>query len=1087
MRVCSLLWFAFGLIPAFGQTTPIVQWSFDGTIVSSSGHNGTATSISYVPGHDGIGQAASFNGTTSRVDYPANALWTFNHTQSFTVDFYLRTSQQPSVIATIIMTRNPGAPDWMFVLAGDAPSYTRIPRHLSLELWNYTSARINSLLPINDGAWHHVVAAYYAPQRRAVMFIDDEFQGDMKIASDYTGTTNALCFGNNIGANQPYGGELDDFQLFSGVPPQVPNLYGLDSLTRTLNTTQVEASYDAWVERLYAIKPIPATTLAEWQNRRQFVRAYVLKCLGLTPFPYTKNTRGDLLPLDPQLGPPRDQGDYTIQGILIQTWQDTYAYGWLYLPKTGTPPYPAILNVNGHFQYEGRDPVEQSRCIGLVKKGFIALEINSAHPEVLSDNITPISAMAWNGMRALDYLETRPDVDATRLGCTGASGGGQQTTYLMCLDDRLAAAVPAVYPCYMREIMMTASRTPRRANTHHFCNWVTGLLSRTDHPEMAAVFAPKPSLFISNEQDYTGRWPEEGMPEVSAIYGLHGATGEAHNLHTDAPHDYERARREPMYAFFLQEFMGITDATAAIEPDNLPILSQNEMVALLPTMATALSWNAGMAPEFAARLAPPALPAATNLAAALAQQAADRQRLAELLDLPVPDGFSPSITTVTSGMALGFNLRVLHIRTEPEMLVPAILLVPEAATPPYRLVVMAGDLGKGGLAQSELPLCRALVDRGVAVLLPDVRYTGELASNDVWFKPYGTHFGRFEAQVGSHDLRYLLAAVRQDAEFQPDGMVLIGFSGGGIPTLAAAALDTGVRGVAAIGLGPTYAQGRSRPYFNAVVTLGDLPGLVHLCASRPMFLAGATTAGVYDAVVGEASLFGVACHIATAPPAADRSDLLAWYDGIFATTTAKTLTIGDATAVAGSGFQLPVSLTGAQDETAFGFTFQYDPSRLEYMSVSAVQRLTEAWNQLQASEDVPGTVHVEAAAGAAAAINQDGVLLDLVFSARAGAAAGDTQVEPRAESFTGGLTDATAVAGMVHVVAPSPTPTPTATPLPTSSFDLNHDGRVDAADLLLLTAAFGETGGPADFNFDGRVDDLDVLMFSLHWEEPAGS
>jgi dienelactone hydrolase len=111
---------------------------------------------------------------------------------------------------------------------------------------------------------------------------------------------------------------------------------------------------------------------------------------------------------------------------------EVYASGWLYLPKT-PGKHPAILNPHGHWENGAMHPVMQSCCIGLAKKGYVALMVDSAHlsPESFQVGASSIGVMTFNNLRAIDLLETLPEVDSTRIGCVGASGGGQQTMYLI--------------------------------------------------------------------------------------------------------------------------------------------------------------------------------------------------------------------------------------------------------------------------------------------------------------------------------------------------------------------------------------------------------------------------------------------------------------------------------------------------------------------------------------------------------------------------------------------------------------------------------------------------------------------------------
>jgi len=200
---------------------------------------------------------------------------------------------------------------------------------------------------------------------------------------------------------------------------------------------------EAYFERMTVRRaPVPET----WEKRRAEVRQAALRSLGLDPLP----ERG---PLDPHVAATKEYDDYRLERVWYRTFPSVWASGWLYVPKGRKGPFPAILCPHGHWANGAREGVVQARCIGLAKKGYVAFAIDSVHETHWATGLCPVGLMTWNNMRALDYLESRPEVDKTRFGCTGASGGGQQTMYMMAVDDRIQAAVPVVMITYFRRIL----------------------------------------------------------------------------------------------------------------------------------------------------------------------------------------------------------------------------------------------------------------------------------------------------------------------------------------------------------------------------------------------------------------------------------------------------------------------------------------------------------------------------------------------------------------------------------------------------------------------------------------------------------
>ena len=216
---------------------------------------------------------------------------------------------------------------------------------------------------------------------------------------------------------------------------------------------------EAYFHRLSAPKPPVFKSRRQWNERRAEVRRLVLQDLGLDPLP-------ERVPLNAQVVATKEYNDYRLERVWFQTLPNVWASGWLYLPKLRNTQYairntqfPAILNPHGHWQDGARHPVVQTRCIGLAKKGYVAFAVDSIHVTHWGIGVCSVGMMTWNNMRALDYLETRPEVDKTKIGCTGASGGGQQTMYLMATDDRIQVAVPTVLISYFERILFPNEST----------------------------------------------------------------------------------------------------------------------------------------------------------------------------------------------------------------------------------------------------------------------------------------------------------------------------------------------------------------------------------------------------------------------------------------------------------------------------------------------------------------------------------------------------------------------------------------------------------------------------------------------------
>ena len=168
------------------------------------------------------------------------------------------------------------------------------------------------------------------------------------------------------------------------------------------------------------------------------------------------------------------------------------------------------------------------------------------HPWLKTTHRDPfvLALQTLNGIAVIDYLASQPQVDATRIGVTGASGGGTQTFFLALVDERVAASCPVgiVYPWTEPLGCVCESGMPvmRAADTNAL--------------ELAAAVAPRAQLFISIGHDGMAEFPTTGFPFIRSIYELHQRGDVVRNVHLpDEDHDFGPSKRRAMYEFFSQQ------------------------------------------------------------------------------------------------------------------------------------------------------------------------------------------------------------------------------------------------------------------------------------------------------------------------------------------------------------------------------------------------------------------------------------------------------------------------------------------------------------------------------------------------------
>jgi dienelactone hydrolase len=318
------------------------------------------------------------------------------------------------------------------------------------------------------------------------------------------------------------------------------------------------------------------TSLNEWERRKAFLREQILVAAGLSPMPVKT-------PLHAQVFGKLEEKDYTIEKVLLETLPGFYLGGNLYRPRNGREKHPGILNPQGHWPY-GRlenEPLYSAPSLGisLARQGYVVFaydmvgyndtlqvphRFGSAEQRLWS--FGPLGLQLWDSIRALDFLASLDDVEADRLGITGASGGGTQTFLLTAVDDRLQFASPV----NMVSAIMQGG---------DLCENAPGLRLNTSNVEIAAMFAPKPMLLVSATGDWTHNVPREEFPAIKRIYDLYGKGGEVEVVQIDEKHNFNQLSREAVYRFFAKRNPGMSDSRELSEHDvSIPMVQEMEVL-----------------------------------------------------------------------------------------------------------------------------------------------------------------------------------------------------------------------------------------------------------------------------------------------------------------------------------------------------------------------------------------------------------------------------------------------------------------------------------------------------------------------------
>ncbi len=286
-----------------------------------------------------------------------------------------------------------------------------------------------------------------------------------------------------------------------------------------------------------------------WETVRQERLGEMRDMLGLDPFPART-------PLNARVTGIIDRGEYTIEKLAFESLPKVYVTANLYIPKAAEAPLPAVIYVCGHaFSEHGNKTAYQRHPVTLARHGYVALILDSIqiaetfalHHGILNNEMydwysrgyTPAGVEVWNVIRALDYLETRPEVDKERFGITGRSGGAAMSWFAGAVEPRLKVIVPI-----MGNSTYAANVAANTQRLHCDCMFAVNF-HRHDLMHQGALIAPRPLLMAHGRRD--ALFPVPGYQEfeetVAGLYQTYGAAERFENLVVDSGHrdsDYLR-------------------------------------------------------------------------------------------------------------------------------------------------------------------------------------------------------------------------------------------------------------------------------------------------------------------------------------------------------------------------------------------------------------------------------------------------------------------------------------------------------------------------------------------------------------------
>ena len=510
------------------------------------------------------------------------------------------------------------------------------------------------------------------------------------------------------------------------------------------------------------------------------------------------------------------QKGFRVERVVFESAPHRYVTANLYLPE-GAGPFPVTLSLAGHgpngklgdqrvgalFAQHGVavfavDPVGQGERMQLIDSKGQPLTRGATTEHTLLNagaNVVGSSVAAyeyWDNVRAIDYLETRPDLDKTRIGCIGSSGGGTQATYLIALDERIKAAVVCSYVSRRERVLELSGPSD---GCQHVPN------EGREHLEIAdflTLFAPKPLLIMSGLYDFVDYWgATQTYEEMKKVYHALGADKQVSLFTLEGGHGMPQPKREAAITWFRTWLHH--DATPVQEGPFTPIPEKELLCTSTGQTATAFADAVSM-PQTHAALAQGY---AAQRAAFIKQDkaVADKQVLA-VLGIALP---KVSVRAEATGSVAGrfYTLSKYQLIRAGQMPMPCLVLTPEKVSPTASVVLYLNAAGKDAVLADETTM-GTFMNRGDILVLADLRGFGETAdpaeSNDAkyWSKEYrnamlGLHLGTSVMGQRVVDVRSLVDFMTTDPGLKGHDIRLVANGLYGPAAIHAAYLDERIK------------------------------------------------------------------------------------------------------------------------------------------------------------------------------------------------------------------------------------------------------------------------------------------------------
>lgn len=604
------------------------------------------------------------------------------------------------------------------------------------------------------------------------------------------------------------------------------------------------------------------STSEDLKQRQNYIKQALAEGIGSFPVK---------TPLNPVITRIITKEGYRVEHIVFESQPRFFVTSSLYLPGNlkRNQKYPAIIYCSGHSADGYRSAVYQHVILNLVRKGFIVFAFDPVGQGERLEYYDPVKGaslaggptrehsypgaqaylsgssqamyMVWDGIRAVDYLLTRKEVDPLRIGITGRSGGGTQSAYIAAFDERIYAAAPENYITSYRRLLQTIGPQDAEQN-------IPGLLARgLDHADLLTVRAPKPALMITTSGDmFSIQGAIETEKEVKEAYRIAGEENNFARVEDDAGHASTLKNREAMYAFF-QKYLGnpgnpADEEVNLLTPEELKVTESGQVSQSLKS-ETVYLLNRKASEILHEKLNQARKENGLNNTSVIESA----RRLSGFIEPTIIEA------PVFTGRIIrdGYSIDKYFIKGEGEYMIPYLVFRPEK--PGRRFMISLDPAGKAAFA-SRKGEAEKYLTMGYTLVVPDLAGTGEMGDGilkgDAWFDGVSHNLwyasilnGRSITGIQSGDL---IRLARTIASQFPD-ITITGYASGNLAPvlLHAAALTSVFRGIVLSDFYTSYnSVVRSRFYRSDYVMTGvagslieyDLPDLAASLAPQKLIL-----------------------------------------------------------------------------------------------------------------------------------------------------------------------------------------------------------------------------------------------------------